>query len=252
MKRNRKDFLKTKKSHRYWHSKIDDSFFIGDWKFSTPDFRNLQEVRNQTPKEARAKNSSYEEKELSKPYIFGDWWYATQEDRLVYFVLSTPMFYSSIEDFEVRVYLERLLREKFGIKDSRLRLQQIHLSNLWETRKEEKEANQIIDRIIEQKIGIDANLLSTELDRINTKEEMLVELKMRSVSKNDFIVTIPNLWFFEKTYEEIFRTCLSARATSIPYIFKWDELFYQLKPDGIFDWDKIQKELDFIMTFPPR
>lgn len=243
MKRNRKDFLKSKKSHRYWHTKTDDSFYVGGWKFSSPDFCNLQEVRNQTPKEARAKNSSYEEKELSKPYIYGDWWYATQENRIVYFVLCTPMFYSSIEDFEVQVYLERLLRERFGIISSKLRFQKIHLSNLWNVKVEKKEIDRVIDRIIQQKIGIDTDLLFSELNRINTKEDMLVELKMRFVSKNDYIVTIPNSWFFEKTYEEIFRICLSARATSKLNIFKWDELSYQLKPDGIFDWDRIQKEL---------
>ncbi|EPG65774.1 hypothetical protein [Leptospira wolffii] len=242
MKQKRKDLLQAKRAHKKWR-RDPDAFTIGEWKFSTPDFHNLSEVQNQTPKEAREKNSVYEEREFSKPYIPGDWWYATRENRIVYFVISTPEFYASSEELEVEAHLENEISDRFGIPYPSIHSRRIHLSNLWETRMEMGVNDLAIERIVKQKIGINMDVLSGDLDRINGEGDRLSDIKIRSVAKNDFIITIPNSWFFEKTYGEILQICLKARASSRPYVSKWEELSYRIRRDGIFDWPRIQKEL---------
>lgn len=242
MKQKRKNLLQAKRTHRKWRSD-PDAFSIGDWKFSTPDFHNLSEVRFQTPKEARERNSVYEETELSKPYIPGDWWYATTEKRLVYFVIATPEFYASFEELEVEAYLENEITDRFRIPYASIHSCRIHLSNLWETRMERSEVDRMIEEIVKQRIGINMDALSTELDRINEEGDRLSDLRIRSVAKNDFIITMPNSWFSDKTYGEILQICLEARASSRPYISKWEELSYRIRPDGIFDWNRIRAEL---------
>lgn len=242
MKQKRKNLLQAKRSHKKWRSD-PDAFCIGDWKFSTPDFRNLSEVRFQTPKEAREKNSVYEGTELSKPYIPGDWWYATTEKRLIYFVISTPEFYASSEELEVEVYLENEITDRFGIPFPSIHSRRIHLSNLWETRMERSEADRRIEELVKQRIGINMDVLSAELDRINEEGGRLSDLRIRSVAKNDFIITIPNSWFFEKTYGEILQICLEARTSSRPYFSKSEELSYRIRPDGLFNWNRIREEL---------
>lgn len=242
MKQKRKDFFQAKRTHKKW--RLDpDAFYIGDWKFSTPDFRNLSEVQDQTPKQAREGNSIYEEWELSKPYIPGDWWYATTEKRLIYFVISTPEFYASSEELEVEAYLENEITDRFRIPRTSIRSRRIHLSNLWETQVKMSEVDWIVEKIIKQKIGINTDVLSVELTRINEERDKLSDIQIRSVAKNDFIITIPNSWFFEKTYGEILEACLNARASSRPYISKWEELSYRIRTNEIFDWNKIRKEL---------